>query len=351
MKKNLQPSQNLQIANKALNASTSPFIIAEMACAHQGKRDEAMALVDVAADARADAIQFEIFDADNNMSADFPNVELIRTLQLNAEDWQAVADHARKRDICIIAYVYDAPSYELGRTLQPDAYKLNASDLSNPELLSAVAGTGLPFTIGTGASSMEEIGESLDYLLARGGNQVVLMHGVQSFPTRVEDAQINRLGLLRNTFQTLTGYADHTDSADPAAILTDLMAVGAGAVILEKHICTKKGEERIDTQSALEPEDFKTYVRQIRQLAPAMGAQTPQPFTAAEIRYRQFQKKVAIAARTIEKDQTLQQEDIIYLRHPLEGLSPMRALTLLGRPAAKTIEAGKPLQEKHFSQS
>ena len=346
--KSLKPRQSVTIASRRIAPDECPYIVAEMSCSHQGNVDEAIALVDAAAMAKADAIQFEIFDADDNISPEFPNAELIRTLQLSPAEWERVFARAREKNIATIAYVYDGVSYDFAKHFKPDAYKLNSSDLSNPYLLEALAKTGLPFTLGTGASDFAEIGESLNYALEHGGDQVVLMHGVQSFPTQVADANINRLKMLQDTFGTLVGYADHTNGADARSPLVDLIAMGAGASILEKHICAFRGEDRIDSQSSLEPDEFAAYVRQIRDLSVAMGDTTTKPFTSAELNYRRFQKKTAVSRVDISKGHILTNDDMVFLRHSEVGMSPMNARNLLGRAARNPIRAGTALQESDF---
>lgn len=349
MSNSLKPCLEFDIAGRTISADCAPYVVAEMSCSHQGQVEEAIALVDVAADAKADAIQFELFDTDDNIAPGFPNAELIRNLQLTPEEWAAVFQHSKQRNIATIAYVYDAVSFDLAKTLNPDAYKLNSSDLSNPDLLKALAQTGLPYTLGTGASDLAEIGESLEFALAHGGDQVVLMHGVQSFPTKLDDANVYKLNILREQFGTLVGYADHTNGADPLAQLVDLIALGAGAVIVEKHICTRRGDDRIDSQSALMPDEFAAYVERIRAMSGAMGVRQVQPFTDVEMRYRQFQKKTAVSKREIAEGQPLQREDFGYLRHESMGLSPMQVVKLIGTKASRAILPGEALQESDFS--
>jgi sialic acid synthase SpsE len=331
------PAKAIEIAGRQIARGAPVYIVAEMACGHQGRASAALDLVDAAAAAGANAVQLQLFDAPHNMSARSPVYETIRGLQLNGEDWGKIFSQARSRRLAVIAYVYDRSSLELALTLGPDALKLNASDLSNPELLDPIARSGLPFTLGTGASTMEEIAESLNFVQDRGGTQVVLMHGVQNFPTPLADANISRLRVLRDAFDTLVGYADHTAGDDPMAAYIDLVALGAGACMLEKHIIGDRKAEGVDRQAALEPEEFRGYVARMRAASAALGPDRPMPLGPAEDRYRRFQKKVAVAARDIAAGTAIRRTDLVFLRHPDPGLSPFEAERVVGRAAARDI--------------
>jgi sialic acid synthase SpsE len=269
---------------------------------------------------------------------------MVSNLQFSPETWEKLFQRTRRYSIDLFAFVYDAPSLELASRLGPDAYKLNSSDLSNPDLLRNIAGSGKPYTVGTGASSMEEISRSLDLLIKSGGKDLILMHGVQNFPTPLSSADIGRIELLRNCFDTLVGYADHTDADNPLSSWSDLLAIGAGACLLEKHIVMDRANGGVDYQAALEPKEFKTYVYNMRAFDGAMGSRKPQAFTESSHKYRKFQKKVATAILPIRKGEIFCRENIAYLRHPESGLSPFDMEQYLGQKASRDIEPYKAIE-------
>ena len=340
------PRATIDVGGRLIGPEAEIYLVAETACAHQGRLETLLALVDAAADAGCDAIQFEMFDAPNNMVSHAPMFELISKLQLSTENWKAAFTHARRRNLAIFGYVYDRPSLAVALELGPDALKLNASDLCNPELLDGVARSGLPFTLGVGAATLEEISQSLDYVLERGGDAVALMHGVQSFPTPPNRAQIGRIRLLRETFRALVGYADHTSGADPAAGWIDAAAIGAGACLLEKHVIldADAAADGVDRQAALSPNALRDYVARMRVASSAIGRSSPQPLMDYELTYRRFQRKVVVAARPIAKNSPLSQEDVIFLRHPEEGLPPFDLTEFLGHATLRAILPGEPIR-------
>ena len=145
------------------------------------------------------------------------------------------------------------------------------------------------------------------------GNHLVLMHGVQNFPTDMRNAHIRRMALLRETFDALVGYADHTEGDHELSGVIDLVAVGMGACVIEKHITHDRSKKGIDHQSALNPDEFKQFVDTIRQGGMALGVPRYQTLTESDRKYRQFQKKALLAAVDIPAGTELQREHVTFL--------------------------------------
>ena len=339
MEQKVRPSKRIEIAGKIISDDSPPYLIAEMACAHQGERDQAIALVDSAVEAAADAVQFEIVDPDDNI---VPNTEiygLLKRLYFTPAQWKEIFDYTRRYDIAVFSYAYDLASLHVALDLGSDAIKLNSSDLSNPEMIVKVAESGLPFTLGTGASTMDEIAQAMELALEHGGDKLVLMHGVQNFPTDVRDAHINRIRLLESVFDCLVGYADHTDGDSFLSRVLDLVALGMGARVLEKHITLNRAAKGSDSEAALEPDEFKCFVETIRAAATAFGPHRAQGLNESDLRYRQFQKKWIVAACRIPRGAEITREKVSFLRKSTStGLPPSHLVHLLGKRARRNIE-------------
>lgn len=300
------------------------YIIAEMACAHQGDIEQALRLIEVAVEARADCVQLQIFDTAANMAPSSPLYSLLQQLYFTPDQWRKIVDHARKFQIHVSIFVYDEPSLELALTLKPDMLKLNSSELGNPSMVIGAARSGLPFTMGTGASSLAEIRRAVDEALAHGGTDIILMHGVQNFPTPVEFANVQKIRRLKDEFGGLVIFADHTDANLKMAEWIDLLAIGEGAALLEKHIILDRSKGEVDSQAALEPAEFQRYVATMRLGSQARGPYDFQPFTEGDLRYRRFQKKCLVAARDMDAGEQLTPDDVMFLRvqGENEGIPP-----------------------------
>lgn len=317
--------KEITIRNRVIQPSMDvPYIIAEMACAHDGELEKAKRLVDSAVNSGADAVQFELFEPNDNIVPMSDIHGLLKTLYFTRDEWKELFEYTRQFDIAISTFAYDFPSLKLGIDLGSDFIKLNSSDLSNPDMVIGCAESGLPYTVGTGSSTMEEIAKSLRLALAHGGDQAILMHGLQNFPTNFQNAQVSRMNILRDAFDCLVGYADHTDANDPLSKIIDLVAVGMGASVLEKHITVDRKEEGIDFQAALEPAELKAYVELMKIGYVAVGPKRVIPFKENDYSYRRFQKKSIVATRDIKAGEVLSKENTAFLRNPATpGISPM----------------------------
>lgn len=340
-----QFDKEIRILNKTISRTAEPYLIAEMACAHDGDLDKAKRLVDAAVDSGADAVQFEILDPDDNVVPDVDMYQLLKTLYFKPEEWRALTEHARQSDIAIFNFAYDLKSLELGFELGLDAVKLNSSDLLHTDMLARCAEQGIPLSMGTGGSTLKEIKTALDFYSSHSGTSVFLMQGVQSFPTLNEYARIRRMGILNQTFDCLVGYADHTAGHTDLAKIVDLVALGAGATVLEKHMTWDRSEKGIDHESALEPKELKKYVSLIREAQVVLGDGDVTALIEPDQKYRLFQKKTIVAAHDIELSESITRDKVRFLRNMrVPGVPPTEFGSIDGKKTTRRISKFEQIQ-------
>lgn len=332
-------AREVTIRGKRVSDADPVFIVGEIACGHQGDVGQCKALIDAVADAGADAVQLEFFYPPANMVGSLEFYKIVEDLAFTREEWRDLMAHARRRDIAVSAFVYDDVSTEWALGMNPDMLKLNSSDISNPDLIVAAARSGLPFTVGTGASTFDEIKEAVVLAQEHGGHRMILQHGVQNFPTPSDQAHIRRIALLKEAFGALVMYADHTDASLPLAHHLDLAALGMGACMIEKHVVLSRAAKGVDWQAALEPAEFKAYVETMRAGSRALGPHLLPPPSEGDARYRRFQKKSIVAARDIPAGAKLTRADVSFLRAQGKetGLSPMKFAAIAGRATNRPI--------------
>ncbi|HUU73024.1 MAG TPA: N-acetylneuraminate synthase family protein [Burkholderiales bacterium] len=331
------PERKVEVGNRTI-ADGSAFIIAEMACAHDGDIGKARELIAVAHNAQVDAVQLQIFHSPANVVDHHRLKSVLEKIEFSANQWEDLVAQCRKLALPVFACAYDFPSLELALKLGVDGVKFNSADLGNREMLELAAGSGVFFTLGTGASRLDEVGKALSVVLDHGGSRVVLMHGIQAFPTRIDKADIRRIGVLKQAFGALVGYADHTDGDDPFAGVVDLLALGAGACVLEKHFTLNRAEKGLDYQAALNPDQLATYVSGVRTGLRALGSGSPLPFDEDDKRYRQFQKKRIVAARPMPSGTVISRADVALLRtDDGEGMDAASLDAVLGKQLCRSL--------------
>lgn len=341
-------NKTVKIKSTNIGDGYPAYIIAEMACAHDGNIGKAKQLIDVAVNAKANAVQLQFFRADETVVPTHDVYDVLKRIEFSEEQWKEIIEYARRSDIAVIVCTFDLPSVNMAVRLGADAVKLNSADLSNPEVVAAVAKSGLPFTLGTGASTDEEINAGLREAEAHGAREVILMHGVQNFPTQTADLNIRRMSYLRNKFNVPTGYHDHTDGDDSFSKVVDIIAVGMGAHVIEKHITINRAEKGIDYQAALEPAEFAEFVQLIRRAEVALGVAEKSEFTESDLRYRKFQKKSIVADRHIKAGEVLSRDMVRFIRNREPGIPPSELKTLLGKKLARDVEHLSNLAPEYF---
>lgn len=325
-----------------------PYLIAEMACAHQGDFESAKKLVEVVNNNKFDCIQIQIFNAESNLLTTAPMYEKIKNIQFSLNEWNELIDFIRtqtKMDLSIFAY--DEPSLDFAIKQSPDLIKLNSSELSNPYMLRTTANSNIPYTLGTGASSLDEIKSALQIVKDK---RPILMHGLQNFPTAISDLNIGRIKELQELFECEVMLADHTDASEDIALWIDSMAMSLGVFIFEKHIILDKDTDGIDSESSLTPNKLKKYVENMLSVAVAIGSPYG-PFTEAEKKYRSFQKKYCVTSKNLIAGSALDDHDVKFLRlhNEVEGITPLEFENLRGKIRLKTdLKQNEVIQKKHL---
>lgn len=339
----------IEINGKKIGNFCRPYIIAEMACAHQGSFEKAKKLIDASKEAGADAVQLQFFTPDHTVTPQHEAYKILLDLAFSQQQWAELCEHARNHNIDVWACTYDEPSVDWAQEFKVDGIKLNSADLSNPFLIKKVVHSKIPFTLGTGASTIEEIAGSIRSLQEWGAKNYILMHGVQNFPTDIPNLNINRLKLLHRQFpDKIIGYADHTQADLEFALYADFLALALGAALIEKHIHLDRTEKGVDYQSALNPQEYLNFVRNLRLAYEALGPSEEQPLGESELKYRKFQKKSIVAARVLEEGSIVQDGDFMFLRNESPGLAPAEINSVVGKKVIKKIGQFENIETAHL---
>ena len=261
---------SIALTGRGLGEGYPCFVIAEAGVNHDGEPTLAHQLVDLAADAGADAVKFQIFDPVALVSlgaatapyqarnaGESSQRALLDALTLPREEWKELARHARERDLVFLSTAFDLASLDVVLALDVPALKVPSGELTNLPFLRALAGQGLPLLVSTGMGSLDEVAAAVDAVEAAPG--IALFHCVSAYPAPPAEANLRAIATMLARFGVPTGWSDHTVGA-----LTALGAVALGAAMLEKHITTDPGRSGPDHAASASPEAFEAYVEQVR---------------------------------------------------------------------------------------
>jgi N,N'-diacetyllegionaminate synthase len=287
----------MRIDQREIGLEHPPYVIAEIGVNHDGELERALSLTDAAADAGADAVKLQFFETDRLMSSaaklaayqknagETDPIEMLRRLELTIDEMAQVVDRAHERGIHAIVTVFSTELVEIAETLAWDAYKTASPDIVNRPLLEALAKTGKPMIVSTGAANFDElpIAESAIWK----GNVVGFLQCVSCYPTKPIDASIGGVYCIADEYLRfwnapevygngpVAGYSDHTTALDTGAL-----AVRVGACILEKHLTYSTDASGPDHAASLTADQFAEYVELARNQT--MGPLQTQIFDIAQ---------------------------------------------------------------------
>ncbi len=332
----------------AMSTNSKTYIIAEMACSHEGDVELAKKIIDGAGRANADAIQFQIYQQAERVAPGHPDFELLGKLEFSQRQWEELAAYSRKRYpwMNIIACVYERGSVDFAESIGVEAYKLHTADLSNPHLVKYVASTGKRIDLSVGASTLDEISAAIGWIKESSESTIWLMYGMQNFPTPTDAVHLNYMMKLRELYELPIGYQDHSDADDEAAFWLPAAALGMGADILEKHITHDRSYHGIDHEAALNPDEFSRFVSMVRLIEDAKGTSAPRAFSDEEMKYRRYAKKSIVAARDLPVGKKVDESDLKYMFAAKMGLPPDHIDRLIGKVTRRNIPSYQLLNEE-----
>ncbi len=229
----------------------SVMVIAEAGVNHDGKWERALDLVDIAKEAKADAVKFQIFNAD---TCNGPYREILKPLKLNYAQFTAIKAHCDDVGIRFMASCFDCAAVDFVADLGCDTVKIGSGEITNYRLLDHARLSGLHVILSTGMSTPEDVCAAVNAL-----DEYTLLHCVSLYPTPRELCNLKAITTLKQTFRRRVGLSDHTLGRFAA-----VMAVALGAEVIEKHFTHDKGASGPDHSMSLSPQDIGAYVQAIR---------------------------------------------------------------------------------------
>ncbi len=328
------------IGNKFIGEGHPTFFIAEVACAHEGNFDVALKMIDAAVEANADAVKFQIINREAYMVPSHPIYPIVEKVEFTPVQWRELRAYARQRGILFFADGYDVPSTCLAAEIKVDALKIHSSDLTNHEAIEEAAKTMLPLFLGVGSTTMDEISAAIS-LVRKYHNNIVIMHGYQAFPTKLDGLNFNFLKTLKAAYSLPVGILDHTEGETFMSTVIPLLTPFVGAQVIEKHFVLDRSLKGIDYESSVNPDTLREIVDNLRKVEMTRGSGFPVVnFNKEEQKYRDLMKKAIVAVRDIQAGEILTREMIAFKRAG-PGLRPMDVETILGMRTVRAFHTNE----------
>ena len=341
----------MKIGHRGIGREHRPYVIAEMSGNHNQSLDRALAIVDAAADAGADAIKLQTYTAETmTLDSTAPGFVIDDPKSLWAGrqlyelyeeahtpwDWhEAIFERATARGLHAFSTPFDETAVDFLETLDVPAYKIASFECTDLPLIRKVAATGKPMIISTGMASLAEIDETVRTARAAGAHDIVLLKCTSTYPATPANTNLNTIPVLRQAFGCEVGLSDHTMGCGAA-----IAAVALGAVVVEKHFTLARADGGVDSTFSLEPAELALLRIETERAWQAMGG-VVFGGTAAEKKSLAFRRSLYVV-KDMQPGEAFTADNVRAIR-PGMGMAPKYMETVLGMRAVKSIARGTPL--------
>ncbi len=335
------------IGNKKLGCGEPCFVIAEAGVNHNGNLDMGLKLVDVAADAGADAVKFQTFKTEQLVTRTAPKAayqqantnsiesqfDMIRQLELSQEAYRKIAERAAERKILFLSTPFDMASADFLAQLGVPAFKVPSGEITNIPFLQYIARKGKPIILSTGMSFLGDVETAVRAIMATGNSELVLLHCVSNYPAAPNDINLRAMHTMGQAFNVPIGYSDHTLGNE-----IPFAAVAMGACIIEKHFTLDCELPGPDHKASSTPDELRALIRGIRVIEASLGTGRKE-CTISEVSTAAVARRSLVAARDLPSD-TLLTDDMVAILRPGTGLPPTMLPYLLGRRLRVSVQRG-----------
>lgn len=239
------------------------YVIAEIGLNHGGDADLAVKMIESAAESGANAVKFQSFYASDLYFPDHEFYSLFEACELDKGDHRRLRQAAEQVSVDFLSTPFSVHWVETLDRLNLAGFKIASMDINNPVLQKAVAQTGRPVYLSTGASEFEEIKTAVKRLRQYCAGDICVMHCVANYPTKPEDAMLWMIPKMMDELECRIGFSDHT-----IGIETPLKAVALGAQVIEKHFTIDKSLPGPDNALSCDPTELKKLLEGLKEVEP-----------------------------------------------------------------------------------
>jgi pseudaminic acid synthase len=341
----------MKLAERIINQTQPPFIIAEMSGNHNRSLERAMEIVEAAGKAGAHALKLQTYTADtitlSGVDGDFliddkqsPWCgESLHDLYSKAHtpwDWhEPIMNRAQELGMICFSSPFDETAVDFLEDLHVPAYKIASFENNHIPLIQKVAATGKPLIISTGMASEEEIDEAVNAARSAGCTELSLLKCTSTYPASPENSNVLTIPYLRERYECEVGLSDHT-----MGVGTALTAVAHGATVIEKHLTICREDGGVDSTFSMEPDEFRRLVEESKRAWQSLGNVYVGP-TEAEQASLQFRRSLYVS-QNMKCGEVFNVENLRIVR-PGNGLAPKHISEILGKQITKDSLKGTPV--------
>jgi len=325
---------SVNIGSKRIGTGDLFFVIEE-GQANLGDFEKALSMIDYAADAGADAIEFQLARADDFYVKNHPGYEIYLKREFSETQLIKLISKVKEKGLEMIAVPL---SHRLVNPLVKagcSAFNVNASDLNNPDIIDAVIDSGLPFFLSLPLATEEEIDWVVNRVKKSGDGKFILLLGQHTMASgenvvNIEHTSLGNISTLKEKYQVPVGFIDHTPLKWMPAC-----AVAAGADTVSKHLTWSRDEKGPDWHICLEPNEMKDAITWAYKINQSIKTKNRQ-LAPGENLDRSIMRRSIVASKIIKSGKPIERNDICF-KQPGNGIDPAQYNDIIGKVARRDI--------------
>jgi pseudaminic acid synthase len=344
------------VRNKTIGKGCGPFIIAEMSGNHNQSLNNALEIVQSAADCGVHAIKLQTYlpdtitlDVDssefviNDPNSLWNGKKLYDLYELAHTPWEwhkPIIQKAEDLGLICFSSPFDESAVDFLENLNVPLYKIASFENNHLPLIRKVSSTGKPVIISTGASTLLELDEMVTTAREAGCKDLILLKCTSSYPASPENSNILTIPHLKNLFDCEVGLSDHT-----LGIGASIAAVSHGASVIEKHFTLNRNDGGVDSEFSMEPMEMKNLVIESNNAWQSLG-KVSYGLSTSENKSVNFKRSIFIA-EDMELGDFFSEKNLRIVR-PGSGLHPRYYEKILGKRVSKNVSKGTALDWNHI---
>ena len=253
-----------------------PYLIAEIGINHNGSIEIAKQLIDLAKEAKFDAVKFQKRDLDIVYTKDLLDSarespwgttqrDQKKGLEFEKKEYDQIDQYCKNVKIDWFASAWDSSSLKFLDQYNLKYNKVASAMIVDKNFLNEIAERKKHTFISTGMSSVEDIDNAVK-IFKDNKCSFELMHCVSTYPMKVKDANLLTIEALKRKYQCDVGYSGHENG-----VAISLAAFSLNISSLERHITLDRTMYGSDQSASLELKGMINLTESLNKMFEAYG--------------------------------------------------------------------------------
>jgi len=251
-------SQKFKISNFPISNNSKALVIAEIGVNHEGNFQKCLQLISAAKKSKADIVKLQLINPNKNYDQNTAAFKIFKKSHMSHEQVFNIYKFCNKINMKIFS-TFDRENFEFFKKIKPICYKVSSSIFYDYFFIKDLLKTGKPILISSGVSDIDDVDYLLNLLSKNTNKKISLLHCRSLYPTSPKDINLSRIEYIKNKYNIITGFSDHSLGIDAV-----VASIHHGAKIIEKHFTLDSSRKGYDHHISLEPKFFKLMIERIR---------------------------------------------------------------------------------------